>query len=694
MAPQRPPRRGNDSGRAPSGKSGRPPARRETAPQGKPGRPPARRETAPARKPVAKRTGPSPSAASPRRQPVEPGADRLQKILAHAGVGSRRACEDLILQGRVSVGGQVVRELGTKVDPAKTAVAVDGQKVQHERLVYFAVYKPKGYVSTNNDPSGRPRVLDILPEIPQRVYTVGRLDEMSVGLMLLTNDGELANKLAHPKFGVEKLYRVIVAGSPTHDVLKQLTDGIWLAEGKVRAKSVRAVAKKGEATILELVLAEGKNREVRRMLAKLGHKVMSLTRVAVGPITVRGLTAGQYRPLTGREVDLLRGSPRASRCRCPGCRIAGPGPPSSRIGPAGPKAPGPATIARPLGSATTASRAPRKASPANPARIALPAEPTAPALTRPGRPSGPTTTALAATTARPAAPACSRPAPTARREVRAATRAGRTGHPVVRVDIRVATKVRREVRAATRAATTARPAVPAAIRVARTALLAAPLGIRVARTGRLAVPVGIKADRTARRVAPVVIRAGRMARPAVRAVTRAVTTARPEVREVTRATATVHPGPRDRSRVATMARPGVRARSRARPVRAVPRDAPTSTEAATMARPDDRARTRASAAGRPAAPISTGAATTGPLIARTPFRADPPARLGATTAPGRVDRPATDHRAIGPGAMTAARADRVAGARTRGATTAARALARRCPTGGRRAPATNRPSAR
>jgi 23S rRNA pseudouridine2605 synthase len=234
------------------------------------------------------------------------GEDRLQKILAHAGVGSRRACEELILQGRVTVGGQVVRELGTKVNPLKTTVALDGQKIHLEKPVYFAVFKPKGYVSTNNDPSGRPRVLDLLPEIPQRVYTVGRLDEMSIGLMLLTNDGELANKLAHPKYGVEKLYRVIVAGLPTREVLDKLTEGVWLAEGKVRAKRVRAVARKGEATILEMVLAEGKNREVRRMLAKLGHKVMSLTRVAVGPITTKGLSAGQYRPLTGREVDLLR----------------------------------------------------------------------------------------------------------------------------------------------------------------------------------------------------------------------------------------------------------------------------------------------------------------------------------------------------------------------------------------------------
>jgi len=302
MAPQRPPGRGNFPPRGPRPTLGHAVSRRpKPATTGPSDRkdPQARREAKPFRAKVASPKG-------PRSGPSAPGEDRLQKILAHAGVGSRRACEELILQGRVTVGGQIIKELGTKVDLGRIAVAVDGQKIQQERLVYFAVNKPKGYVSTNNDPSGRPRVLDLLPEVAQRVYTVGRLDEMSVGLMIMTNDGELANKLAHPKFGVEKLYRVIVAGSPERATLNQLTEGIWLAEGKVRAKRVRAVAKKGDATILELVLAEGKNREVRRMLAKLGHKVMMLTRVAVGPITLKGLAAGQVRPLTGKEVDLLR----------------------------------------------------------------------------------------------------------------------------------------------------------------------------------------------------------------------------------------------------------------------------------------------------------------------------------------------------------------------------------------------------
>lgn len=229
---------------------------------------------------------------------------RLQKILAHAGLGSRRGCEELILQGRVTVDGQVVRELGTKVDPG-AKIAVDGEPIRLERTVYYAINKPEGYVSTNSDPSGRPRVIDLIPEIPQRVYSVGRLDEDSTGLMILTNDGELANRLAHPKFGVEKLYRALVAGTPSPETLSKLTEGVWLSDGKVRAKRARVAGRQGQATVLELVLAEGKKREIRRMLAKLGHKVMSLSRIAIGPITLKGLPLGECRPLTRHEVELL-----------------------------------------------------------------------------------------------------------------------------------------------------------------------------------------------------------------------------------------------------------------------------------------------------------------------------------------------------------------------------------------------------
>jgi 23S rRNA pseudouridine2605 synthase len=232
--------------------------------------------------------------------------ERLQKILAHAGLGSRRDCEEYISQGRVTVDGQVIRELGTKVDPEKATIAVDGERIQLEKMVYYAVNKPKGYVSTNDDPAGRPRVIDLLPEVPERVYSVGRLDEDSTGLMILTNDGELANRLAHPRYGVEKTYRALVAGLPSSETLAKLTEGIWLSDGKVRAQHARVVGTQGEAATLELVLAEGKKREIRRMLAKLGHKVMSLTRIALGPIVLKGLSPGEHRPLSAPEIDLLR----------------------------------------------------------------------------------------------------------------------------------------------------------------------------------------------------------------------------------------------------------------------------------------------------------------------------------------------------------------------------------------------------
>lgn len=231
---------------------------------------------------------------------------RLNRVLAHAGYGSRRAAEEVILQGRVTVNGEVVRELGVRLDPDVTKVTVDGEPIALERPVYIVVNKPKGYVSTNDDPAGRPRVVDLLPELPERVYTVGRLDEESTGLLLLTNDGELANRLAHPRFGVEKVYRALVAGHPEPVVLDRLMEGVWLSDGKARARHARFAGKQGDATMIELILGEGKNREVRRMLAKLGHKVMSLTRISVGPIGLRGLAIGAWRHLTSPEVDLLR----------------------------------------------------------------------------------------------------------------------------------------------------------------------------------------------------------------------------------------------------------------------------------------------------------------------------------------------------------------------------------------------------
>lgn len=231
--------------------------------------------------------------------------ERLNKVLAAAGVGSRRYCDELIRQGRVTVDGAPVADLGQKVMPEQK-LAVDGRPIERQRLVYWVVNKPRGYLSTNYDPAGRPRVIDLMLHVPERVYTVGRLDEASEGLMLLTNDGELAQRLTHPRFGIEKTYHVQVAGSPSWSDLHQLQKGIWLSAGRARARRARRIGKRGQSTFLEIVLAEGKNREIRRLLAKLGHKVMRLKRVAIGPVRLSHLKSGKARRLSLPELKELK----------------------------------------------------------------------------------------------------------------------------------------------------------------------------------------------------------------------------------------------------------------------------------------------------------------------------------------------------------------------------------------------------
>jgi len=233
---------------------------------------------------------------------------RLNKFLAHAGVGSRRHCDDLIAAGRVKIDGEIVRELGTRVDPEHHQIFVDDHPVRTEKHVYWAVHKPRGYLCTNHDPAGRPLALDLVPHVDQRVYTVGRLDEDSEGLLLLTNDGDLAQQLMHPRFGIEKTYEVLVAGSPSPAELRQLTTGVWLAEGRVKARFVKRFKRQGDSTWLKIVLAEGKNREIRRMLAKQNHKVMRLRRVAIGPVRLDRLPKGKSRKLALAEIEALRKS--------------------------------------------------------------------------------------------------------------------------------------------------------------------------------------------------------------------------------------------------------------------------------------------------------------------------------------------------------------------------------------------------
>jgi 23S rRNA pseudouridine2605 synthase len=232
--------------------------------------------------------------------------ERLQKVLAAAGFGSRRKCEELITTGRVEIDRQVVTQLGTRVETGKQQIRVDGETLNLGRRVYFAVNKPRGVVSTNADPAGRPRVIDLVPPQANRCFTIGRLDLGSEGLILVTNDGDMANRLTHPRYGVPKTYLVQVAGKPELEVIEKLKRGVHLAEGYVKCEDIHVKSQHKESTWLEIVLKEGMNREIRRLMARVGHKVMRLVRISVGPIKLGKLAPGAVRPLAPHEVEELR----------------------------------------------------------------------------------------------------------------------------------------------------------------------------------------------------------------------------------------------------------------------------------------------------------------------------------------------------------------------------------------------------
>ncbi len=258
--------------------------------------------------------------------------ERLQKVLAAAGVASRRQCETLILEGRVEVDRKTVTRLGVRVDPSCQEIRIDGTVLRRPRRRYYLVNKPVGVVSTNRDPEGRPRVVDLVP-CDERLFTVGRLDRTSEGLILVTNDGELANRLTHPRYEIAKTYRARVAGHPTAQELQTLRAGIHLAEGVARVAALRVKGRQTRTTELEIILTEGRNREIRRVLARIGHKVLQLRRTAMGPLRLGSLASGECRELTANEVRKLRQSARSDKPRSgPGAgqgggrRHAGSGP--------------------------------------------------------------------------------------------------------------------------------------------------------------------------------------------------------------------------------------------------------------------------------------------------------------------------------------------------------------------------------
>ncbi len=233
---------------------------------------------------------------------------RLQKLLADAGVASRRTSEEIIRDGRVAVEGRIVRELGTKVDPASISVTVDGAPIKTKRKIYVALNKPLRFVSTRSDPHGRPTVGALLPKEWGNLYTVGRLDYLTEGLIFLTNDGEFALRMTHPRYGVRKKYHATIEGKAGSEVTAALTKGIFYQGELLKALAARILESSHSHTLIEVELSEGKNREVRRMFEAQGRTVRALRRVQIGPVKLGELRVGRWRTLTAAEIDSLLGN--------------------------------------------------------------------------------------------------------------------------------------------------------------------------------------------------------------------------------------------------------------------------------------------------------------------------------------------------------------------------------------------------
>jgi 23S rRNA pseudouridine2605 synthase len=232
--------------------------------------------------------------------------ERLQKFLARAGVASRRAAEEIIRAGRVAVNGQVVTEMGVKVDPDRDVVKVDGRKVKvSAAILTLMLHKPSGYVCTTRDPQGRRVVTELLGPRADRLYPVGRLDYDATGLLLFTNDGELAYRLTHPSYSVPRIYRVTVNGEVSRETLRQLAAGVDL-DGRIVYPEVGVTKREPEKTVLEITVHEGRYHLIKRLMEQVGHPVMKLKRIAFGPLKLEGLARGTFREITGRELQALK----------------------------------------------------------------------------------------------------------------------------------------------------------------------------------------------------------------------------------------------------------------------------------------------------------------------------------------------------------------------------------------------------
>ncbi len=236
----------------------------------------------------------------------EDGLVRLQKLLAQSGVASRRKCEELMLEGHVEVDGEVVTRLGTKVDPSTAVIRVDGKRLPPASAhMYVVLNKPRGVVSTMSDPEGRRTLSDFVADRPERLFHVGRLDTDTDGLILLTNHGDFAHRMAHPSYEMDKTYVAEVSGVVSKATARRLLDGVTLEDGPVTVNAFRVVSTHKERSIVELVIHEGRNRIVRRLLDEVGHPVKRLTRTAIGPVTMSGLKTGEVRELTREELGTL-----------------------------------------------------------------------------------------------------------------------------------------------------------------------------------------------------------------------------------------------------------------------------------------------------------------------------------------------------------------------------------------------------
>jgi 23S rRNA pseudouridine2605 synthase len=246
-----------------------------------------------------------------------PEGERLQKVLARAGLGSRRTCEELIADGRVTVDGEVA-VLGRRVDPERDRIELDGVAVVvDDDLVYYLLNKPAGYVSTASDPEGRPTVVELVPATP-RVFSVGRLDADTEGLLLLTNDGDLTQLLTHPSFGVVKTYLAEVDGDPAPATVRRLREGVELDDGRTAPARAKVVQRRRDTSAIEIGIHEGRNRQVRRMCAAVGHPVRRLVRVRIGPLHDRDLQPGAWRALSRTEVRRLYESASPGEANGPG----------------------------------------------------------------------------------------------------------------------------------------------------------------------------------------------------------------------------------------------------------------------------------------------------------------------------------------------------------------------------------------